>query len=99
MTSTTIAARTSCTRTQDLRSVIDELSHLVADPACSRLVVCGSPRMLSLLRHYATGLRRRGVVVDELPRDLVNLTVPELRERLAAHGVVPAAAPPRLAVR
>jgi protein required for attachment to host cells len=77
--------------------VIDELSHLVADPACSRLVVCASPRMLGMLRYYATGLRGRGVVVDELSRDLVKLTVPELRDQLAAYGILPAATPPRLA--
>ena len=67
-----------------VRGAIDRL--VTAQPA-RRLIVCASPRMLGLLR--AAELRHDGIVVDELPRDLVRLPIAQVRARLASYGLLP----------
>jgi len=77
------------------RDVASAIDRLVSDTGSRRIVLCASPRMLGELR--AAELHRDGVVIDELPRDYVKLTVAELRTQLAAVGLLPAL-PPRLGV-
>ncbi len=76
----------------DVTAAID---RLLRDTGSRRLVLCASPRMLGELR--AAELRRDGLVIDELPRDYVKLTVAQLRAQLAELGLLPAM-PPRLGV-
>ena len=45
--------------------------------------------MLGALRAAGAGLRRRGIELAELPRDLVQLNAVEIRERLADHDLLP----------
>jgi len=80
------------------RAVIAELQRMLDDTPVQRLIACASPRMLGDLR--AVGLPRRdGMVVDEVARDLVDLRVTDLRDRLASYGLLPARPPRRAAAR
>jgi protein required for attachment to host cells len=69
------------------RAVVGEIRRVMRVNAARRLVVCATPRMLGQLR--AAELRHDGFAVDELPRDLVKLTAPELRDQLASYGLLP----------
>jgi protein required for attachment to host cells len=69
-------------------SIAVELARLVT--GVDRMIVCASPRMLGQLREVTKKLHRPGLIVDELPRDLVKLTPPQLREQLASYGLLPA---------
>lgn len=70
-------------------TVIAELESLLDATRVPRLIVCASPKMLGALRTAGAGLRRRDLQIDELPRDLVRLGAAEIRERLAAHDLLP----------
>jgi protein required for attachment to host cells len=70
-------------------TVIAELESLLDATRAPRLIVCASPKMLGALRTAGAGLRRRDLQIDELPRDLVQLGAVEIRERLAAHDLLP----------
>lgn len=61
-----------------------------------RLIICASPRMLGQLREAIGTLRRPGLTVDEVPRDLVKLTPPQIRDQLTSYGLLPSQ-PPRQA--
>jgi len=50
--------------------------------------------MLGVLRELGEDLHHPGLTIEELPRDLVKLTVPELRDHLASYGSLPKL-PPR----
>jgi protein required for attachment to host cells len=69
------------------RSIIAELAGLVA--GVDRLIICASPRMLGQLREVIGMLQRPDLTVDEIPRDLVKLTPPQLREQLTTYGLLP----------
>jgi protein required for attachment to host cells len=73
--------------------VIERISQLAAEATCDRVVVCAGPHMLGLLREHAAPLRQ--FAIDELPRDLAQLSGPELRDQLATYGVLPARDAPR----
>lgn len=59
-----------------------------------RLIICASPRMLGQLREAIGPLRRPGLTVDEVPRDLVKLTPSQIRDQLTSYGLLPSQ-PPR----
>ena len=71
------------------RTVVTEIAALLRSSGARRLILCASPRMLGELRAAGNGLRREGLVIDELPRDLVKLTVPRIRERLGSYSLLP----------
>jgi len=71
------------------RIVAAEIEALLRASGAHRLILCGSPRMLGELRVAGADLRRQGLLIDELPRDLIGLTVPRLRERLASYSLLP----------
>lgn len=73
------------------RAVTSEIERLLEASGARRLIVCASPNMLGELR---AARRRTSVEIEELSRDLVKLTVPELRDRLASYGLLPPR-PPR----
>lgn len=58
----------------------------------------GCSRSLGTLREVGRELRRDGLIIDELPRDLVKLTPPQVRERLASYSLLPPS-PPRVGLR
>jgi protein required for attachment to host cells len=76
------------------RNVIAEIGRLLQTPRTDRLVLCASPSMLGELRDAADTLRRDRLVIDELPRDLVKLTPPQIRDHLADYGLL-SRRPPR----
>jgi protein required for attachment to host cells len=71
------------------RAIVAEVVDLIHASPVQRLILCASPRMLGTLREVGGELRRGGVPIDELPRDLVKLSAAELREHLASHGLLP----------
>ena len=71
------------------RAVVAEIESLLRSSGARRLILCASPRMLGELRAAGNGLRREGLLIDELPRDLVKLTVPKIRERLGSYSLLP----------
>jgi protein required for attachment to host cells len=71
------------------RAVVAEIEGLLRSSGARRLILCANPRMLGELRAAGNGLRREGLLIDELPRDLVKLTVPKIRERLGSHSLLP----------
>lgn len=75
------------------RLVTEELASLLRTSPANRVILCASPRMLGELRGIGRALRR-DVPFDEVPRDLVKLTPPQLRDQLASYGLLPSP-PPR----
>ena len=69
--------------------VAAELGRLADANLPDRIILCASPRMLGLLRGLTARLHRPGRFFDELPRDIVKLTVSELREYLESYGLLP----------
>lgn len=70
-------------------AVAVELGRMASDSNPDRVVLCASPRMLGMLRDVTTALHKPGRVIDELPRDIVKLTTPELRDYLESYGLLP----------
>ena len=68
------------------------IEQAIHDTGARRVILCASPRMLGFLR--TTDLWRDGVVIDDLARDYVKMTPPQIHEQLVAHGLIPAS-PPR----
>jgi len=75
------------------RDVIVEVGRLLQNPRTERLVLCASPNMLGELRDAADALPRDRLIIDELPRDLVKLTTPQIRDQLADYGLLPRRSP------
>ena len=71
------------------RLVIDELVNVLRGAHAQRVILCASPNMLGELREAGRDLAREGVEIDELDRDLVKLTPPQLRDHLASYGLLP----------
>jgi protein required for attachment to host cells len=80
--------------TEFSRLIVDQLVGLIRSNHPSRLIVCASPKMLGEIRAASANLRRGGLAIDEVPRDLVQLATPQLRDRLTEYGLLPAR-PPR----
>jgi len=72
------------------RTVIGEIAALLRSSRPERLILCASPHMLGELRKASTTLTHDPLVIDEVPRDLVKLTPPELRDQLTSYGLLPA---------
>jgi protein required for attachment to host cells len=69
------------------RDIVKAIASIMTRLRLSRLIVCAGPRMLGELR--AAGLARPGLLVEELARELAKLTAAELRDQLAAYGLLP----------
>jgi protein required for attachment to host cells len=70
------------------KQIAAEVRRLTADPRARRLVVCASPNMLGEMRQLAP-FARDGVAVDEIARDLVKLSGPQIRAQLREYGLLP----------
>ena len=68
------------------RSIMSELSELVAASHAQKVILCASSSMLGELR--ATRGKTTDVETAEIARDLVKLTPSELREHLASYGLL-----------
>ena len=71
------------------RDIGTEIKRLVGEPTARHLIVCASPNMLGTLRKAAGSFARDGLTVDEVPRDLVKLTPPQIRDHLSSYGLLP----------
>jgi protein required for attachment to host cells len=71
------------------KQIATEIRRLTDDPQARRLLVCASPNMLGQMRQLAP-FAREGIAVEEIARDLVKLTAPQLREQLQEYGALPA---------
>ena len=69
------------------RAIAEEIEKYSVD--ADRIVLCASHRMLGAMRAATVDLRRRHVELEELARDLVKLTPPQLREHLASYRLLP----------
>ena len=64
-----------------------QIERLVRAGGYVRVVLVASAKMLGELRKV---IRDRDIAIDEVPRDLVKLTPPQLHDRLAELGLLPA---------
>jgi len=71
------------------RDVTSALIEVLRASGAGHLIVCASPRMLGELRAAGPELRRSGLAIDEVPRNLTKLTPSELRDQLASYGLLP----------
>lgn len=76
------------------RIVIHELERLLRMNQVQRVILCAGPGMLGALRGAAGALEHSRLVIDELPRNLVKLATPAIRDQLARYGMLPQR-PPR----
>ena len=74
--------------TEFARMISAAIDEAVRDTGARRIILCASPRMLGILR--ATQRRNNGVEIDELARDYVKLTPPQLHAQLIDRGLLPA---------
>jgi protein required for attachment to host cells len=70
--------------------IAEQVAGLIRSVGCRRLVVAAPPHMLGLLRPLTQMLRRRGVAIDDLARDLTRLPAGALHDHLADAGLLPA---------
>lgn len=73
------------------QTVVREVAEMLHGAEARRLIVCATPKMLGELRAARSETSLDHVIIDELPRGLGKLTPPQLRERLASYGLLPAA--------
>jgi protein required for attachment to host cells len=71
------------------KEIVQELDKLARTGGYGHLILIAPPKMLGALRKANGALKRSGVVVDELPNDLSNLTTAQLHEHLASQGMIP----------
>ena len=71
------------------REIVGELERIVREGAFSNLVVVAGPRMLGELRKHDSSLRRDGLQLDEIERDLAWQSNAQLHDHLAQMGIIP----------
>ena len=69
------------------RDVMTAIANVARDTQATRVILCAAPPMLGKLRRAED--RLEPLAVEEIPHDLVELLPHQLRERLAAYGVLP----------
>lgn len=69
------------------RMITSHLAELVKTGRATRVILCASPHMLGQLRDARRDFPV--VEIDEIARDLVKLTPPELRAQLTSYGLLP----------
>ena len=67
---------------------IGEVARLVEDRELDHVILVASPTMAAHLRSQDERLTRRGIVVDEIVRDLARLSSPQVHDQLAALDVI-----------
>ncbi|HEY5921182.1 MAG TPA: host attachment protein [Kofleriaceae bacterium] len=72
------------------KEVIEEIEEIIRSEAYGRVILIAGPKMLGELRKANGALKRNGdLVVDEIPRDLANLTATQLHDHLASLDMIP----------
>ena len=75
--------------TKFAKEIVEEVDKLLRAEAYGHLIVVASPKMLGELRKANGVLRRNGLVIDEIPRDLAKLTASQLHDHLASLDLIP----------
>jgi len=75
--------------TKFAKEIVDELDKILRAEGYGHLILLAPPKMLGTLRKTNGIFKRNGLAVDEVPRDLSNLTVAQLHDHLASLGMVP----------
>lgn len=70
------------------KEICEEVDKLVRTEGYNYLILVAPPRMLGQLRKANGIFHRPGLVVDEVTRDLSNLTRAQLHDHLASLGLV-----------
>jgi protein required for attachment to host cells len=65
------------------KQIVAECHDLARTRGFAHVIFVASPRVLGELRKVSEPLRRAGVLVDELERDLAGLSSPQIHDRLA----------------
>jgi protein required for attachment to host cells len=68
--------------------VIDEIDRIMREQNLGHVILVATPKMLGDLRKVDRPLHRPGLVIDEVQRDLVGLTVPQIHDHLASLRVI-----------
>lgn len=71
------------------REVVGELDRLVKEGAFTHVVIVAGPRMLGELRKHDGVLRRDGLQIDEMDRDIAQLDSARVHDYLAQAGIIP----------
>jgi protein required for attachment to host cells len=71
------------------KEIVEELDKLIRADGFGHLILIAGPKMLGELRKANGTLKRNGLVVDEIPRDLANLTGTQLHDHLASIDMIP----------
>lgn len=71
------------------RDIVAELDRIVREGAFTHVVVVAGPRMIGDLRRYDAVLRREGLQLDEVDRDLAQLGSAQIHDHLAQLGLIP----------
>jgi protein required for attachment to host cells len=71
------------------KEIVDEIDKLVRAEGVGHLILIAAPKMLGELRKANGMLKRNGLAVDEIPRDLANLDAPQLHDHLASLNMIP----------
>jgi len=69
-------------------AVISEVDVYAKEQKLGHVILVASPKMLGHLRRFDVLLRKHGMVVDEIERDLARLTLPQIHDHLAAMHVI-----------
>ena len=70
------------------REIVDECARISKDLAIGHVILIASPKMLGALRQYEDQLTKVGIVIDEIQRDLTNLSGAQLHDHLASMNVI-----------
>jgi protein required for attachment to host cells len=75
--------------------VVDRCDAVARDRKLGHVILVAAPKMLGHLRQVDAQLRKHGLAVDEIERDLARLTLPQIHDHLAAlHVIEPRARAP-----
>ena len=70
------------------RDIVAEIDRIVRGGAFTQLVIVASPHMLGALRKHADPLRRDGLELREIDRDLGGMSDAQVVDHLAHAGIV-----------
>lgn len=70
------------------REVVGALDKMVREQQFTQVVVVAGPRILGELRRHDAPLRREGLTLDEVERDITQLSNAQLHDHLAQLGVI-----------
>ncbi len=71
------------------KEIVDELNKIIRAEGYGHLILIAAPKMLGELRKTNGALKRNGLVVDEIARDLANLSGTQLHDHLASLDMIP----------